>query len=158
MIKNKLGKAALTIYSITLKPPIFTMFTSKSKTSQEEYAACSIIAQGTVITGDIESNGDIRIDGSIKGNIRSKARIIIGANALVEGNVQSKDADIFGHVKGHLNITELLQLKNLAVIDGDINTGKLQMEHTVSFNGQCKMGANVVELNSSTGLPVAVNE
>ncbi len=134
------------------------MFTSKSKTSQEEYAACSIIAQGTVITGDIESNGDIRIDGSIKGNIRSKARIIIGANALVEGNVQSKDADIFGHVKGHLNITELLQLKNLAVIDGDINTGKLQMEHTVSFNGQCKMGAIVVELNSSTGLPVAVNE
>ncbi len=134
------------------------MFTSKSKSSPEENAGCSIIAQGTIITGDIESNGDIRLDGLIKGNIHSKARIIIGANALVEGNVHSKDADIYGHVKGNLNIVELLQLKNQAIIDGDINTGKLQMEHTVSFNGQCKMGANVVVLNSSTGLPVAVNE
>ncbi|MBK7733954.1 MAG: polymer-forming cytoskeletal protein [Chitinophagaceae bacterium] len=87
------------------------MFTSKSKSSPEENAGCSIIAQGTIITGDIESNGDIRLDGLIKGNIRSKARIIIGANALVEGNVHSKDADIFGHVKGNLNIAELLQLK-----------------------------------------------
>lgn len=134
------------------------MFNSKSKTSTEESSGCSIIAQGTVISGDIESNGDIRLDGLIKGNIRCKARIIIGANAIVEGNVYSKDADIFGQVKGNLHIAEMLQLKNLAIIDGDINTGKLQMEHTVSFNGQCKMGANVVELNSSSGLPAAVNE
>ena len=134
------------------------MFTSKSKSSPEENAGCSIIAQGTIITGDIEINVNVMHYGLINGWIRSTGRIIIGANALVEGNVHSKDADIFGHVKGNLNIAELLQLKNLAIIDGDINTGKLQMEHTVSFNGQCKMGANVVELNSSTGLPVAVNE
>ena len=79
-----------------------------------------------------------------------------GAAAVVEGSVHCKQADIFGHVKGGLEISDLLQLKGKAIIDGDISTGKLMMENTVSFNGQCRMGANIVELNSEQ-LPKAVN-
>lgn len=134
------------------------MFTSKSKSSSQDaaIASCSMLGPGTTIAGDIESNGDIRLDGTIKGSIRCKSKVIIGANAVVEGSIECKQADIFGHVKGGLCVSDLLQLKGKAIIDGDINTGKLMMENTVSFNGQCRMGANVVELNSEM-LPLAVN-
>ncbi len=134
------------------------MFTSKSKSGINDPAAgsCSMLAEGATIIGDIESKSDIRLDGTIKGNVRCKAKVIIGAAAVVEGSVHCKQADIFGHVKGGLEISDLLQLKGKAIIDGDISTGKLMMENTVSFNGQCRMGANIVELNSEQ-LPKAVN-
>ncbi|MFZ1529322.1 MAG: polymer-forming cytoskeletal protein [Ferruginibacter sp.] len=134
------------------------MFTSKSKSGINDPAvgSCSMLGAGTTIVGDIESNSDIRLDGTIKGNIRCKAKVIIGAEAVVEGSVHCRHADIFGHVKGGLEVSDLLQLKGKAIIDGDISTGKLMMENTVSFNGQCRMGANIVELNNEQ-LPLAVN-
>jgi cytoskeletal protein CcmA (bactofilin family) len=52
----------------------------------------------------------------------------------------------------------LLHLHGKAVVEGDIHAAKLQIESTVSFNGQCHMGANIVELNTSSELATAVNE
>jgi len=134
------------------------MFTSKSKSTQEEAAAASnsLIGAGTSITGNIETSGDLRIDGILKGNIFSKAKVFIGADGIVEGNVHCKNADITGQVTGNLKVTELLQLKGKAAVAGDIHAAKLLIESTVNYNGQCQMGANIVELN--VDVPLAVNE
>ncbi len=124
------------------------MFKSKSKSSIDEMPANSItiIGAGTTIVGNLESNGDIRIDGKLIGNLDAKAKVIIGANGAVEGDIYGKQADILGTVKGKIKIDDLLYLHGKAVVDGDLYAGKLQIEPTASFNGQCHMGANVVEL------------
>ncbi len=134
------------------------MFTSKSKSSNEESVAASnsIIGSGTSITGNIETTGDLRIDGTLKGNVCSKAKVLIGPTGVVEGNVYCCQADILGQVTGSLTATELLQLKGKAAVAGDIKAAKLIIESTVNYNGQCQMGANIVELNPEIGL--AVNE
>ena len=134
------------------------MFTLKSKSNQEELleTAASIIGAGTTITGNIESNGDVRIDGTIKGNVFSKAKVLIGPSGLIEGNMNCNEADISGQICGNIQTKGLLILKGNAAISGDIHTSKLLMEPTVSFNGQCHMGANIVELKHE--LPIAVNE
>ncbi|MBN8835194.1 MAG: hypothetical protein ABS68_06820 [Niastella sp. SCN 39-18] len=134
------------------------MFTSKVKSfaEKQQCTVASLIHNSVAITGNLESEGDLRMDGTLKGSIRSKAKVIIGPSAVVEGNVWCKQAEISGHIKGSLIITDLLQLKGNAVVEGDISTGKLLMETTASFNGQCKMGANVVELNKE--LQLVVNE
>jgi cytoskeletal protein CcmA (bactofilin family) len=134
------------------------MFKSKSTTSLDESTAGSttIIGAGTTITGNIQSNGDIRIDGTLKGNLSSKAKILVGAEGAVEGDVDGKQADILGKVTGKVKVADLLYLHGQAVVDGDIFAGKLQIEPTASFNGQCHMGANVVEL--ITERATAVNE
>ena len=134
------------------------MFTSKSKSSNEESVAASnsIIGSGTIITGNIETTGDLRIDGTLKGNVCSKAKVLVGPTGVVEGNVYCRQADILGQVTGNLNATELLQLKSKAAVAGDIKAAKLIIESTVNYNGQCQMGANIVELNPEIGL--AVNE
>ncbi len=134
------------------------MFKSKSKASFDESpdGSTTIIGAGTIITGNIQSNGDIRIDGALKGNLSSKAKILVGAEGTIEGDINGKQADILGKVTGIVKITELLYLHGQAVIDGDIYAGKLQIEPTASFNGQCHMGANVVEL--VTERSTAVNE
>lgn len=128
----------------------------KQEKTREGAFSASIIASGNSITGNIEAEGDIRIDGTIKGNVYSKAKVLIGANGMVEGNIHCREADINGQVCGNINTIELLHLKGNASVSGDIHTAKLFIEPSVSFNGQCHMGANIVELKPEMG--VVVNE
>lgn len=124
------------------------MFNSKSKSSLDSTAGTgnTLIGAGTVITGDLHSNGDIRIDGILKGNLQGKGKVIIGAEGLVEGDIEGLQADIMGRVTGTIKVQELLFLHGKTQVNGDIYAGKLQVEPTAVFNGNCHMGANVVEL------------
>ena len=126
------------------------MFNKSAKTENEKAtmpSGASLIGTGTTITGDIVSNGDVRIDGVLKGNIRGSAKILIGQDGVVEGDIEGQQADIMGRVEGRISVKELLNLRSNAIIKGDIRAGKLQIEPTVVFNGQCQMGeASVVEM------------
>jgi cytoskeletal protein CcmA (bactofilin family) len=133
------------------------MFQQKSKSeSNLGLQSISIISTDSIIKGDMESEGDIRIDGKLIGNINCKAKIIIGQQGKVEGNLNGNQADILGTINGDIKMTGQLNLMGNSIINGNIHVGKLQMESTVNFNGKCVMGANVVELT----LPVstAINE
>lgn len=134
------------------------MFKSKSKTQSitDTVNSSTLIGAGTVITGDLESNGDIRIDGTLKGNLIGKAKIIVGEKGVVEGNIEGLQADIMGQVIGNIKMQELLFLHGNTEVHGDIYTGKLQVEPTAVFNGKCHMVANIVELKK--GLASAVNQ
>jgi len=119
------------------------MFKGKSKS--EFFAettgsnAASLISAGTTLTGDINSNSDLRIDGTLVGNINSTAKVIIGANGVVQGDINGQQADILGKVTGAVKVKELLQLKGSSMIKGNIHAGKLQVEPTATFNGECHM-------------------
>lgn len=121
------------------------MLTSKEeKRAAEEISNSSnVIGKGTTIEGNIETSGNIRIEGKVNGNIRSKAKVALGNSSQVEGNVSAQNADIEGHVKGKIDIIEVLVLKATSVITGDITTGKLVIEPGATFNGSCKMGAGL---------------
>ena len=126
------------------------MFNSKTKNSFDEAStsANTIIGSGTTITGDMVSNGDIRIDGTLVGNLTAKAKILIGPEGVVEGDIEGMQADVLGKVIGKIQVKELLFLRGKATLNGDIYAGKLQIEPTATFNGLCHMGANIVELNT----------
>ena len=120
---------------------------SKSETSIDTptapgTGAASIIASGTTLKGDITSNGDIRIDGSLKGNIHCTAKVVIGSNGSVEGDISGHTADIMGKVTGTIKVKELLQLKGGSQVSGNLYAGKLQIEPSANFNGQCHMNGS----------------
>ena len=121
------------------------MFNSKSKTDGEIVSSSSsatgnsLIGAGTTIKGDISSNGDIRIDGTLKGNIIGGAKVLIGPDGVVEGDIEGNQADVLGSVTGKIVVKDLLNLRGKAVIKGNIQAVKLQIEPTVTFNGQCHM-------------------
>lgn len=109
----------------------------------------TLIGAGTTLKGDISSNSDLRIDGTVHGNITSSAKIIIGNGGLVEGDISCNQADIVGKVSGNVRSKELLQPRGECVVTGNLYAGKLQVEPTATFNGQCHMGANIVEMNNN---------
>jgi cytoskeletal protein CcmA (bactofilin family) len=127
-----------------------------NKNSGAESSAINLIGTGTRITGDIVSNGDVRIDGILNGNISLKGRLVIGPQGKIEGDINCQNADISGEIKGKLNVTEMLALKSTAKINGDIVTGKLSIEPGANFTGTCSMGAIVKTIhNNVSEKPVA---
>jgi cytoskeletal protein CcmA (bactofilin family) len=129
------------------------MFNTKNKNDMQQEKpngnGTTLIGTGTTLKGDISSNSDLRIDGTVIGNVQSTAKIVIGVNGLVEGDISGNQADIVGKVSGNIRTKELLQLRGESVVTGNLYAGKLQVEPTATFNGQCHMGANVVEMTSN---------
>jgi cytoskeletal protein CcmA (bactofilin family) len=113
----------------------------------------TLVSAGTSLKGDISSNSDLRIDGTIIGNVSSSAKIVIGASGTVEGDISGNQADIVGKVSGNIKTKDLLQLRGDCIVNGNVYAGKLQVEPTATFNGQCHMGTNVVEMANITNEP-----
>src|SRR6478752_5087294 len=137
------------------------MLTSKEqkRVAEEISNSSNVIGKGTVLEGNIETFGNIRIEGKVIGNIKSKSKIALGNSSHVEGNISAQNADIEGEVKGKLEISEMLVLKSTSVVHGDIITGKLVVEPGAVFNGTCKMGAAVKDIKiGDNGLSRSIPE
>ncbi len=113
----------------------------------------NLISQGTEITGDIKSNGDIRIDGTLTGTLITKGKVVIGPAGKIKGEVTCKNSEISGSVDGKVTVSQLLNLKASSIILGDIVTSKLAIEPGAKFTGTCKMNEiqGNAEPNNSTG-------
>ena len=118
-------------------------------TLQGENTSVNIIGHGTIIEGEVSSNGDIRIDGTVKGSVSTKAKLVIGSSGNVEGDVFCQNADISGTVKGKSIVSELLYLKSSSKFNGDIVTGKLVVEVGAAFTGSCNMGPLIKDIKDA---------
>ena len=114
------------------------MFNPKNK-AESGNGSLNTIGTGTTVKGDISSNGDLRIDGSIEGHLVSTSRIVIGAKASVVGNIHAANAIIEGKVTGNVEVSDVLSLKSTALIEGDIVMKKLVVETGAVFNGKSSM-------------------
>jgi cytoskeletal protein CcmA (bactofilin family) len=99
----------------------------------------NIISEGTKIKGDINANGDIRIDGELIGNILAKGKLVIGPKGRIEGQINCNNIEISGYIKGKVTASELLNMKSTSQITGDIVAGKLSVEPGSLFSGSCIM-------------------
>ena len=124
------------------------MFTNKNEAMKntETTTAINMIGAGTVITGNIQSKGDIRVDGTLKGSVNTSGKVVLGKDGVIEGDVVCMDADVSGTIKAKISVTQLLSLKSTAKLNGDIITNKLSIEPGASFTGSCSMGAVIKDI------------
>ncbi len=122
---------------------------SEKRNNQSQTVERNIIANKTKIVGAIESDGDYRIDGTVEGTIKTSGRVIIGADGVINGDVECSNADIEGAFTGKLLVSKLLSLKSSAVINGEVYINKLSVEPGAIFNATCSMKSGVKELKSN---------
>ncbi|CAM1349871.1 MULTISPECIES: bactofilin family protein [Tenacibaculum] len=123
------------------------MFSKESKkTNVKSVSERNVIGKNTKITGDIISEGDFRIDGTLEGNIETKGRIIIGETGFIKGKAECTNADVEGKFSGDLQVSNTLTVKTSANITGDVVIGKLSVEPGATFNATCSMKGAIKEL------------
>ena len=106
----------------------------------------TIVGTGTSIEGNVESSDNLRIEGKLKGTVKSKSKIVLSPSAVVEGDIFARNAEIQGKVKGKIEVTDLLILGDGCKVNGDIITNKLEVRDGASFNGDCSMGVKTKEI------------
>jgi len=121
---------------------------SEKKDKQPQVLERNIIGSNTTIVGDINSQGDFRIDGKVEGNIKTAGRVVIGKDGSASGKIECTNADIEGKFSGELFVENLLTLKSSAKIAGDVVINKLSVEPGAEFNATCSMKGLVKELNN----------
>lgn len=105
-----------------------------------------MLVSGTVVTGDMSSKTDIRIDGILEGNLQCDAKVVVGKNGLVQGNILCASILVEGKIDGDVLAKEKMHLMASAVITGGLATNKLIIEDGAMFSGVAMMGKPIPKL------------
>ncbi len=124
----------------------------EKKSTTDIVASSNLVALETTIFGDINTKGNIRIEGKVEGLLRSQNKIVVGDSAYVKGDVHALEVEVSGHIDGGVHCDGTLYLKRSAYINGDIFAGKLIIENGAVFNGKCNMPGLDEHRNNGTGL------
>lgn len=100
----------------------------------------NIIGKGTIIDGNLSAEGDLILEGTVRGDVATKATLLVSPSAIVEGNIVAHHAEVSGRVNGTVQAHGLLIIKASGIIDGDVITKNLNVESGSTFNGRFKVG------------------
>jgi cytoskeletal protein CcmA (bactofilin family) len=116
------------------------------KSAPTPSAISNRILQGTIIEGDITSDGDFRLDGEVVGKANIKGKFVIGEKGKFKGEIFCAKATISGSLNGSIVATESLELTDTSSVHGEIKTEKLQVESGAEFTGNCQMGGVIRDM------------
>jgi cytoskeletal protein CcmA (bactofilin family) len=100
----------------------------------------SIIGPGMRVVGDLETDGTVRIEGQVDGNIRAGKAVVLGKEGIVQGTILTQDAVISGRLVGTLTAESRLELQATSRIEGDVHARRLHLEEGAILNGTVNMG------------------
>lgn len=99
----------------------------------------SLVGLSTTIEGKVKTDGSIRIDGKLVGDLIAKANAAVGINGIVEGTLMARNVSLAGKVSGTVTATEKLILEGKSIMRGDIRASRLVVDEGAMFDGQCAM-------------------
>ncbi len=98
----------------------------------------TIIGEGFTFIGEVQGSSAVRIEGKIIGNVNVDGGIVLGEKGIIEGDINTKSAVIFGTINGNVK-TSQLEIKNSGFVNGDITTNTLEIELGAQYNGKLNM-------------------
>jgi len=110
------------------------------ETGSTPEAVISIIGPGMRINGDCETDGTVRIEGSVEGSVRAGKAVVVGKDGLVTGDIITQDAVVSGRVVGTLTAESRLELQATSKVEGEVNARRMQLEDGAMLNGTVQMG------------------
>jgi cytoskeletal protein CcmA (bactofilin family) len=127
------------------------MFNSNSKMSKNNDADGVMrnhLAAGTSVKGDIETQGDIRIDGTVEGSLVSKGKLVVGNTGHIIGEVNCVTAHVSGKLEGIISVSEMLKVQESGQLKGEISYGKLSVEPGAELEGKISIKGKVKDISN----------
>lgn len=115
----------------------------------------TVIGKSVIIRGDISGSEDFYLDGEIQGTVTMPGnRVTVGPNAHVLADLEVRDIVVSGHIEGNIRASGRVDLRQTAVVHGDIYTSRLSIEEKASIQGRVDVGA--AGAASATALTITV--
>ncbi len=118
---------------------------------QSDGKVMSIVGAGMTVEGDCETDGSLRIEGTIRGDVRAGRSVAIGKDGLLEGGIYTQDAVIAGRVLGAVYAESYLELQATSEISGEIQTRRMKVEDGAMFQGQVAVGRGASKARQGAG-------
>jgi cytoskeletal protein CcmA (bactofilin family) len=112
-----------------------------------------MIPQGVTITGNIDGTSNLRIDGTVRGDVKLMGRLEVGEGGLIEGNLHAEDVVVVGKVNGNIKSRNKLLLKSGSHVRGNLSCEGLIVEEGAWFSGRCSMGKDSQQSIDSAPAP-----
>ena len=119
----------------------------------QDNTAETVVGPSVKIQGDLNSEGNIRIEGSVTGKVQTTQSVHIGEAASIQADMQAGNAIIAGQVQGNIKVTGNLILQSTARVNGDIACGVLRVEDGALFSGKCNMKGAAPDKNKTSNEP-----
>jgi cytoskeletal protein CcmA (bactofilin family) len=117
------------------KEPVPTALPSPSREG-----VISIIGPGMRVVGDCETEGTLRIEGTVEGTIKAGKAVVLGKDGVVVGDVNTQDAVIGGRVTGSIIAESRLELQATCLIEGEVRARRIRLDEGGKVNGKVLMG------------------
>jgi len=99
----------------------------------------SIISAGTIVSGDVECGGVLKVEGRVDGSVRRARQVMLAKDGAIHGDVAADEIVVGGVIDGNVSATDRLELQPTAVVNGDISTKSIVVMEGARINGSVKM-------------------
>ena len=117
--------------------------------------AVSIIGPGMRVLGDCETEGTLRIEGTVDGTVKAGKAVVVGKDGRINGDVLTQDAIIGGTVHGTVVAESRLELQATCMIEGEIRARRIKLDEGGQVRGTVHIG-EVREKKVEPVMPPAV--
>ena len=101
------------------------------------------IGKSVTISGELSGSEDLVLDGKFDGTITlTDSRLTVGPNAHVTADLKVRDVIVFGRVEGNIHATGRIELRQTAVVNGDLHAGRLSIEESATVSGRVELVSN----------------
>jgi cytoskeletal protein CcmA (bactofilin family) len=112
----------------------------KNEAQQGREGVISIIGPGMRVVGDCQTEGTLRIEGSVEGTVRAGKAIVLGKDGVIQGDIITQDAVVGGRVTGSIIAESRLELQATCVIEGEIHARRIKLDEGGKVNGSVHIG------------------
>ena len=116
----------------------------------------SIIAADLTVTGELTTDGVVKVDGLVDGNVRANKQVLVSKDGTVKGDVHSAEVIVGGRIEGSVHATGRVEVQSSAIVVGDILTKRILVHEGGEVNGNLRMGDS--DLTSGALKTVSQNE
>ncbi len=103
-------------------------------------AVISIVGVGMTVKGDCETDGALRIDGTVNGHVRASKAVVVGKEGLVDGHIYTEDAMIAGRVLGSVHAVSRLEVRSTGYVSGDVMARFMHLGGGANLTAQVSVG------------------
>lgn len=111
-----------------------------SNTQPGREGVISIIGPGMKVLGDCDTEGTLRVEGTVEGTVRAGKAVVVGKDGVVDGDIVTQDAVVGGRVAGSIVAESRLELQATCVIEGQIKARRIKLEEGGKVNGMVQIG------------------